>query len=233
MLELFYESIELVNLPYTILLGLMLFYWILYIVGAIGSDVLEFAGLDLDADADVDVGGDLDADVDGDVDLDHGGHGGPLGSVLQFFHVGEVPVTLIVSVLILSMWCISVLANYALGNSSGLVAMLLFFPILLGGLVVTKTVLTPFAPLLKKIFDQSGDKVELIGRRCTVCSSEATSTYGQCEVTTKGSPLLLNVQTREGLRLARGEEAVIFDYDKANNVYLIAKLDIHATSKGD
>jgi hypothetical protein len=229
MLELFYQSIALVNLPYTILLGLVLLYWILYIVGAVGSDVLDFAGLDLDADADVDVGPGLDAD--GDIDAAHGS-GGALGSVLHFFHVGEVPVMLIFSILVLSTWAISVLANYALGNSSGPVAMLLFFPILLGGLVVTKTVITPFAPLLRKVFDQSGDKVELIGKRCTVCSSEATSSYGQCEVKTKGAPLLLNVQTREGERLARGEEAVIFDYDKANNVYLIAKLDIHATSKG-
>jgi hypothetical protein len=192
-------------------------------------------GLDLDADADVDidVGTDVDvgADVDGDLDVGHGGLGGALASALRFFHVGEVPVMLIFSVLVLSMWVISVLTNYALGNSSGLIAVLLFLPILLGGLIVTKTAITPFAPLLRKVFDQAGDKVELIGKRCVVCSSEVTSEYGQCEVPMKGAPILLNVKTKEGQRLVRGEEAVIFDYDKANNVYWITKLDIHATSK--
>ncbi|NLY03025.1 MAG: YqiJ family protein [Rhodopirellula sp.] len=229
MLELWNQSIAAVNLPYTILLGLVFLYWILYIVGAVGEDLLDFAGLDVDAD--LDAGGGVEADVDGDIDVGHGHSGGLLGSALHFFHVGEVPVILIFSVLVLAMWVVSVLTNYAIGNSSALVAAALFPPIVLAGLVITKTAIGPFAPLLKNLFDQSGDKVELIGRRCVVSSSEVTGEYGQCEIARTGAPLLLNVQARQGERLARGEEAVIFDYDKTNNVYLIAKLDIHATSK--
>ncbi len=225
MLEIWNQSIAPVNLPYTVLLGVVFGYWILYILGAVGSDLFDFAGLDVDGDLDVD------ADFNGNIDASNGGADGVLGSALHFFHIGEVPVVLVFSVLILSMWVVSVLTNHAIGNSSGLVATVLFVPIVLAGLVITKTVIGPFAPLLKRVFDQSGDKVELIGRRCVVCSSEATAEYGQCEVSMKGAPILLNVQTKQGDRLVRGEEAVIFDYDKANNVYWIAKLDIHAASK--
>ncbi|HYW80462.1 MAG TPA: hypothetical protein VE890_12845, partial [Thermoguttaceae bacterium] len=70
MLELLQESIAPVNLPYTLALGLVMGYWALYLVGAIGSDVLEFAGLDVDADVDVDVDADVDLDVDVDPDID-------------------------------------------------------------------------------------------------------------------------------------------------------------------
>ena len=44
MLDVLRESISLVNLPYTFLLGLVVLYWTLYLIGALGSDALDFAG---------------------------------------------------------------------------------------------------------------------------------------------------------------------------------------------
>ena len=224
MSELLTESIKLVNLPFTILLGLVVLYWVLYLLGALGSDVLDFMGLDLDGDVDLDV----DADVDADVDVSAGSSGSLLAGFLHFFYVGELPVLMIFSVLILSMWTLSMVINRLLHNASVWVAMLLFIPILLGGLVITKSMIMPFAPWLRKVFDQTSDRIEVVGKTCTISSVEATEQYGQAELTTEGAPLLLNVKAKEGITLIRGDEAIVYEYDKAQNTYLVAKFDIDA-----
>ncbi len=229
MLELLQAAVSVVNLPYTILLGLLVLYWALYLLGVLGDEASELLDLDFDADVDVDADVGVDADADADVDSDADvGHPGVLSGLLHFFHVGEVPVIIIFSTLILAMWTLSLLTNYYLNNTSGWVALALAIPIVLGGLIVTKTVISPFAPWLKKVLHQEGDKVEILGRRCVVHSSQVTPKYGQIELATQGAPILLNAKTKEGVVLTKGQEAIVFDYDKEANVYLIAALDVDA-----
>lgn len=214
MSELLTESIKPVNLPFSILLGLMVLYWVLYLLGAMGSDVLDFMGLDLD----------VDVDADGDLSVE-GSHGG-FASILQFFHLGELPVVVIFSVLILCMWILSLLINRLLNTSQLWVAAVLFVPILLAGAMLTKALITPFVPWLKMAFDQTGDVIEIVGKTCLITSMEATAKYGQAEVKQRGAPLVLNVKTAEGTTLRKGEEAIVYEYEKATNTYLVAGFDL-------
>ena len=85
MRELLEASISYVNFPFTVLLGLVLLYWITVIVGLLDLDLFD---VDLDVDADVDV----DVDVDVDAGADVPGVGGAGIATLRFFHVGTVPV---------------------------------------------------------------------------------------------------------------------------------------------
>lgn len=224
MWELITQSFSLVNLPYTLLLCGSMLYWGLYIFGAVGDEALDFLGLDFDADVDVD------ADVDADIDVSIEG-GGAGFSFLHFFHVGEVPVMLIFSTLAVFMWVLSLMLNTVMDNSQVWVAGLLFFPILLVGLIFTKITMTPFIPYLKHAFDQSSDTIELVGKVCTIASLEATHEYGQAEFAKLGAPLMLNVKTREGTTLRQGEEAIVYEHDKATNTYLIAPFDLDGTPK--
>lgn len=228
MWELLTQSFSLVNLPYTLLLCGTMLYWALYVFGVVGDEALDFLGLDFDADVDVDA--DIDVDVDADIDVSTEG-GGAGFSFLRFFHVGDVPVMLIFSILAVFMWVLSLLCNSVLGNSQVWVAGLLFFPILLVGLMFTKISITPFAPYLKHAFDQSSDTVEIVGKVCTIASLEATHEYGQAEFAKTGAPLMLNVKTREGTTLRQGEEAIVYGHDKATNTYLIAPFDLDGTPK--
>ena len=42
--------------------------------------------------------------------------------------------------------------------------------------------------------------------------------------------LRLNVRTRQGAALHKGDEAVVFEHDEPTGVYLIAALDVNETS---
>lgn len=221
MYELFQESIRPVNLPYTMLFGLTLFYWASYLVGVVGSDLLDF---DFDADLEGDAGADLDGVGDGG--------GSVLGALMRFVYAADVPITVIVSVLSAVMWVYSLLANRFLGPVSETIVLLISIPILLGGIVTTKIVLMPFVPLLKKAFDESSDTIPVIGKLCVVSSLEATEKHGQAEVPLKGSPLLLNVRTGAGVVMKKGEEAVVFAKEE-DGIYLIAPFDGDANGTKD
>jgi len=227
MWELLRESILLVNLPYTVLLGLVVLYWILYIAGAASSDLLDSLDMDLDVDADVDAG----VDVDADAEYSAENTGGWLSGVSHFLHIDEVPFLFVISILVLMMWTVSMAANHYLGNESGWVALLLLVPNLIVSMLATKAIVAPFLPALRQVFDERGDKTDLVGRRCVVSSLGVTTRHGQAEVATKGAPLVLNVKCREGTSLGRGDEAVICDYDRDKNVYWITKFDSASEEK--
>lgn len=216
MLELFWAAVAPVNLPYTVLLGLVVVYWLMYVLGFLGSEALDAFDIDLDLNGNSDV----------DADVDAGGISGWLVASLRFIHIGSVPVLLIFSILILSMWTLSISANHLLANSNGWIALGLFFPNFILSLIITKAVLTPFVPLLKQLFDQKSDKMEIIGKPCKVTSMEVTSKYGQAEIATAGAPVLLNVVSREGVTLKKGEEAVVYAHDENRDAYLIAPLGL-------
>ena len=103
-MELLLECIKWVNLPWTVLFGLTLLYWIMVIIGGLDPDMLDFDASDFDADVDFDghihadgdfhADGHLDADalhMDGHIDGDGHHHGG-LAGVLDFITDGDAPI---------------------------------------------------------------------------------------------------------------------------------------------
>ena len=208
--ELFELSVSGANLPFTILLGLVLVYWAGVILGALDIELFDFDG---------------DADIDADV----GAVGGGGIALLQFFHVGTVPLSILLSFFILSLWIISVVANYYLGNGSILVVLLLLVPNLIASLFFTKLFTLPIRALFRKLETESHELEVVVGKICTVKTSKVDPATGQAEVATSGAPLLLNVRTRGEDVLARGDEAIILEHDKENQVYMVKKLDIEHT----
>ena len=63
-----------------------------------------------------------------------------------------------------------------------------------------------------------------VGRECVIATGSATETSGQARVSSEdGAPLLLNIHTEEGT-LAKGDRAVIVDFDPEKHIYLVAKV---------
>lgn len=91
-----------VNLALSVMLVLILFYWVVVVLGAVGLDSLDF---DLDFDGEPDI--DIDTDLDTDASLLDAGLG---TAILKFFHIGTVPVLILLSVFILSLWAIGVVS---------------------------------------------------------------------------------------------------------------------------
>ena len=201
-----------VNLPFSVLLGLIVLYWLLVALGAL--DVHLFS----DFESEVQVEGDVDAHHEFDHDL------GSLTKILHFVGVGDVPVMVIVSVLGLSMWLGSMIANYYLTDGSQLYALALLVPNFLISVVVTRFVTLPMRPLFRTLSKERGAGEEVLGRVCQIVTSQATPTFGQAEITRSGAPVLINVRTLDDAVLVKGARAAVVRSDAEKGVYYITPM---------
>jgi len=220
MTELITWAFSPLNCLFTVLLISIVLYWVTVILGVLDTDLFDVElpdpGLEIDVDADV--------DLDADADLDTG----IVWGVAHWFYVGEVPVMVLVSILILSLWTLNMLGNYYFNPEAlwvrGLGILGVNFVI---SLCVVKGVGAPLRPLYAMFNKDYNAPKKVMGRICRVTTTEVTETkMGQVEVTTKGAPIVLNVRAQAGHRFKRDDEAVIVGKDKQDNVYLLSPTDL-------
>jgi hypothetical protein len=224
MLELLQAAFSPVNVALTVLLILTVVYWLAVILGALDID---FLNVEVDADADVDVDVDADAGADADADL----HAGGLRALLGFFYIGEVPVMVLASILVLAMWMMSVTAN-AIFNPHGslLLGVPIFLAVLAAGLVVLKVVGLPLRRLFNAFTRDYNAPQKVIGRLCIVTTTSVSDRLGQAEIRGRVAPIVLTVKTEGGAELHRGDEAVVVDLDRDKGVYVIAPVEMEKSS---
>ncbi len=199
MRELWEQAILPYNLPLTILLGMMVLYWLRALAG---------------------FGDDLD-DLDGDGEPD--AHGGD--SLLRIVNAGAVPLTIILSILLLALWMGSMALNYyfnpghSLWRAAGLDAGALVLAV-----IATKVITQPLVPLMRRL-KNAENAAPVIGETGVVRSIEIDPTYGQVEVARPhGAPALLNAKLSPGSEpLPRGTPVAIESIDQAG-IYLVRAL---------
>ncbi len=218
MTELIYWAFSPLNCLFTVLLLSIVLYWVTVILGILDMELfnveLPDPGLEMDADIDLDADADLDTGV--------------MWGVAHWFYVGEVPVMVLVSILILSLWTINMLGNYYFnpealwGRGLGVLGANLML-----SLCVVKGVGAPLRPLYALFSKDYNAPKKVIGRICRVTTTEVTETkMGQVEVTTQGAPIVLNVRTQAGHRFKKDDEAVIVSKDEQASVYFILPTDL-------
>lgn len=195
------------NLPASILLVLVMCYWLLAILAGLDLDFLDF---DLDMDAEPDLSSSL-----------------GLGFVVfRFLNIGRVPIMIWMSVFTVTYWLLSMLLDRLLDNPEH--REVLFYAVQYGvrnfaiAVVLTKILTQP----LRDKFEAGEPNVakDMIGQRCMITTSEVTDSFGHARYETGAAPLLLNVRTREE-PLAKGDLALIVHYDAEENVYYVTKLN--------
>jgi hypothetical protein len=207
MTELLQAAVLPPNLVATGLLVFVLLYWLTVIVG-----LLDFKTADLH------LGGH--AHLHADAGHLHGPNADWLNGALAFFNLGRVPLMLFVSFVALPLWVGSILTNYYTGNTSLLRGLVFLLPLLLASLFVAKVLTQPFVRLFAALEkDHDGGAVAL-GKVCTVLLPATADHLGQATVRIDGAPLMLNVRTTGG-PLAKGETALVIDYDAPRRCYLI------------
>ena len=198
--ELIHICLAGINIPYTLLFGVMLIYWLSVIFGAMDIDILQF-----DFDVEVDPGGDIDFDADGDASVESGGS---FNGVLLYFNIGTVPVTIWLSFVIFSLWYLALIETYYFNPSFNfLISLAFLIPNLIISLHIAKFLTLP----LKKVFAAMDSKAvtrnQLVGKIATVTSTTVSSSFGQILIKTDGAPLTLNA--RSDKEIPKGQTVVL------------------------
>lgn len=228
MTQLYHEAFAAHNLPYTILLIVVLIYWLTVFLGALDLDSFDL-DFDVDADLDVDIDVDVDADLDVDADADTDVSGGGVSwfaSTASFFNFGAVPFMVFMSFLILSMWSISVLGNYYWGQNIGWFPLILILPNVLVSLFATKFLTAPFKPIFKKLNSESRGNRDIVGKQCDITLAVKDGKMGQAELFVDGQPLRLTVRAQNGEHLPKGSKAIIVEYDKEKDDFIVLPFDL-------
>jgi len=208
--EFFVEIVNPANLLATVLLGGVLLYWLLVIFGAVGMDALEI---------------EMDLDADGDLDLEFAD--GLFGTLLAFFHVGKVPVMVIISVFAFVFWLATIFTNHYLNPEFSLwTTAMLIWPCGLVSLGITKLAVMPMAKGFSPP-EQDLARHELVGRTAVVNTLELTQAYGEIVFETDGPPLVLNAKNEAGQTLRKGDIVMVVAHDREKDICLVelAKLE--------
>ena len=205
MLELLDFAVTTPNVLYTVLLLIVLLYWLMVIVGALDMGAVDF---DVDVDAD--------ADLDADVDADGGGN---TAGALQFFNFGQLPFMVIMTVWILSAWVLGILSNFHFGNGSLTFAAIWLLPIFCIGLVITKIVTTPLISIFKNL-DTYAKEIDYIGQTGIVTLSADSQSLGQAEIVVDSSNALISIKSTKG-ELKKGTAIVVLE-EVAEKYFLVA-----------
>ena len=214
MQELLQAALAPYNIVHTLLLTVVLFYWLGIIFGA-----LDISAFDIDVDAGVDM------DVDADVDAGADGNGvGWFAGALHFFNFGKLPFMLIMSFVIFFAWAISILAHHYMGHGSLPFSLALIFPNLFVCLCLTKVLTTPLVPMFQNL-DAGEEAVDYIGESCIMTLPANPHKMGQAQVNINNNILLINVKVSDlkPEALYKGDKALIVGENKEKRYFIIEK----------
>lgn len=212
------------TLIFTLLLGLVVAYWALVIVGALDLDLLEGAEGATDA---------LDTASEAFTTTEaHGADGllgGPLPVIVTELGLRGVPLTVWLSIFVLIAWAVTLLGMRFVGGAaasvlgpfggSALVTTVSLAVAAAGTAAITKPMRRLFvAPTARS-------HSSLVGKVCVVTTLRVDGGFGQAEVEDGGAGLLVQVRCDEANDLTRGSQALIFDYDPAEGIFHVSRFD--------
>lgn len=239
MMELIYAAFSPSNLLLSVLLVLIMFYWLTVILGALDVNSID---VDLDVDVDVDIDVDVDVEVDVEVDaeieaeVDADTEAGEVGGAgwfmlsLRFFNFGRLPFMVVMSLLILFMWSISVYCNHdgsiVNPNNSLILAGLLFVPNMFVSLFITKILTAPLVPVFAKL-NTSVENVQVEGKVGILTTSVNKKGMGQMKAEIEGSTITVSIRMQDKLPIKKGEKVVVIEYLADEKIYIVDKIDHH------
>jgi hypothetical protein len=203
--ELWEQAMLPYNLPLTVLLGMVVAYWVLTLLGGLGFD----SG---DADAGVDVGEAASLS----------------GSMMRAVNAGAVPLTVVLSILVLALWTASILLNFYFNPNQSLIrAGVLLVPGLILAVLATKLITQPLVPVMRRL-REAEDAAPVIGEVGIVRSLELDSRFGQVEVERPdGAPAILSARLdTDAEPVPRGTSVAVVSLDEISGIYLVRPLSI-------
>lgn len=228
--ELVVASLQFPTVVFTIALGIVLVYWLFVLIGALDIDL--FGG-----DVDVDVsgaakgigdvltggakggaealhtGGDAGGDVGGDADGDLDG-----GGLWHMLGLGDVPVTISVSLITVLAWVGSLLAMHYLGIGGWLTLVVLVVAVVIA-LPIAALLIRPIAPVF--VVKEGKSNADYVGHLCTITTGRVDNSFGQATVEDGGTVLDIAVRCDPPGQLTRGDKALIIEFDGERQAYIV------------
>ncbi|MEP4077910.1 hypothetical protein [Haloferula sp.] len=197
-------------LPFSFLLGCMVAFWVVCMIGSLDFDII---------DIDFSEGG---------ADSGQGGtlFGGTLRWLFRFVHGDVIPLPALASFLLVFEWGCIMLGNHFWNPEKDLErAMVIAGWSLIPSFVLTRTVGFFLRPMFVILRGTEGEAKPVIGRHGKVRSKILDARSGQVEVEDPEVPLLINARTAaDADPLYKGDPVVVASHDRDHDTYLVESL---------
>lgn len=204
-------SLQFPTVVFALGLCVALVYWVFVLLGALDIDLLGGGHHHLGDVVGSAKGG---AEALKGVDAD--------GGVWNGLGLGRVPLTISVSVILLVGWIGSLLLmHYVVPSisSSGWVPALVLPLVLIAAMVVAAVLVRPLAPVFA--FREGKSNRDYVGHTCTISTGSVDEGFGQATVEDGGTVLVIPVRCDRQGKLARGDKALIIDFDLERQAYVV------------
>jgi hypothetical protein len=213
----FFESIlSYPTVIYTTLLGVVLVYWLLAMVGLVD---FESGGPDLGLEPDVSL------DTHHDLLDGEAADAGTLAGYLIAIGLGGVPFSVVISLLTLFSWAISSILTIWLLQfvPTDVLRFLVGTGVLVGAFLLSLPLAAATVRPLRKLFVSHNaiSNFSLVGMRCKVLTGTVDEKFGRAEVLNRGEDYHIRVVAETPNNLARDSIALIVEYDETARVYHI------------
>ncbi|MDQ3368098.1 MAG: hypothetical protein M3680_21955 [Myxococcota bacterium] len=211
--ELLEASLRFPTVVFTIGLGIALIYWLFVLVGALDIDVLG------GADSGDAITGGAKGAAEGlkGIKLEGSAEGG----FWQVLGLCVVPITITVSSILLVGWCGSLLVMHYGAAAFGMkwLPMVTLPAILIVAVLVTSILVRPLAPVFA--IKEGKTNRDYVGQTCTISTGHVDEGFGQAVIVDGGIQLDLPVRCDRTGNLARGDKALIIDFDDDRQAYVV------------
>ena len=189
---------------YTILIGVILVFWLFAILGALDIDILSF-------DADIDFDGEI--EIPGFVGLMH-----TLG-------LTGVPFTIVLSILVFIAWVFTyVISAYVIPVvPTAVLKFLVGSATLVGAFMIAVPITSKIVSPLRKLSLENTAKSnkDFLGSMCKVTSLNVDESFGQGKIQTTGSSLIVRIRATLPNSIKKGDIVRPISYDQSDNVYQV------------
>lgn len=225
-----------VNIILSVLLILLIIYWILTSV----------SGIDFDYDMDIDI--DLDVDVDADFDINTVDSGSmdfeDVSSAevdrshvvnkrrkpfkwwqvfLIYFNFVGLPFMFTFTVWVFLWWLCTLVTTSITGSYATSFGYILMLSCMIPALFLTKIFTTPFKSFFKNL-NKDGDKAtDFLGRDAVLLSTISGDKMGNAEVLADGNPMSIYVKSLDGSEISFRESVLIIKQSPDKNYFLVSK----------
>lgn len=210
MQEILEASMRHYTLPFTALLILAMIFWLLMIFG--GGDIEMF---------DIDVDPSIDLDVDGETLVDGDVHTmGILKPIAQALHLGQIPIMIPLTVVILLTWLASIYGDqYFNPEHKKAIGFSLLVPYMVVSLFCSWLMGLPFRKFFKLLNHNPEDMQKIIGSICEVNFFDKKT--GSAMIFTNNAPMHILIYSDSDHSFQKGDKVEVKSLNNELNRYLI------------
>ena len=196
------------TIVFSVVLGIVLIYWLIGMLGLVDLDLSP--DMDLDLDADTDIGG--------------------LSGFFLTFGISGIPFTIVISIISLLGWLISVYSQYYLLSllPTGIIYYVagaaLTVAIFFLTLPITGQLIRPLRGMFKSVEAVSSN--QLVGSEATIATATVDGTFGQARIINAGAELLVDVRCDPQHSFALGDKALVIDYNQDEHNYIVVPFEL-------